>query len=190
MVYEMLRNIKPHWDRARCKSICLLTHCDLVTPYELITIHTAVYSSYFLCSTPTIIGQVIFHETTHLSMYVSVLFSAVIIDGVIPPSYHLFLYIIMVTLLSMCDFKNSSAALRLNDIVDINVLADVFGIMQSLAVISKLICYGDVLMVNSPHQWPVTRKRFPFDDVIMFGQFVIDAVTSVSLFIEMTWSDT
>ena len=22
--------------------------------------------------------------------------------------------------------------------------------------------------VNSPHQWPVTRKMFPFDDVIMF----------------------
>ena len=26
--------------------------------------------------------------------------------------------------------------------------------------------------VNSLHKWPVTRKRFPFDDVIMFGQFV------------------
>ena len=23
--------------------------------------------------------------------------------------------------------------------------------------------------VNSPHKWPVTRKMFPFDDVIMFG---------------------
>ena len=22
--------------------------------------------------------------------------------------------------------------------------------------------------VNSPHEWPVTRKMFPFDDVIMF----------------------
>ena len=22
--------------------------------------------------------------------------------------------------------------------------------------------------VNSPHKWPVTRKKFPFDDVIMF----------------------
>ena len=22
---------------------------------------------------------------------------------------------------------------------------------------------------NSPHKWPVTRKMFPFDDVIMFG---------------------
>ena len=22
--------------------------------------------------------------------------------------------------------------------------------------------------VNSPHKWPVTRKMFPFDDVIMF----------------------
>ena len=23
--------------------------------------------------------------------------------------------------------------------------------------------------VNSPHKWPVTRKMFPFDDVIMFS---------------------
>ena len=25
--------------------------------------------------------------------------------------------------------------------------------------------------VNSPHKWPVTRKMFPFDDVIMVQQF-------------------
>ena len=25
--------------------------------------------------------------------------------------------------------------------------------------------------VNSPHQWPVTRKMFPFNDVIMYGGF-------------------
>ena len=24
--------------------------------------------------------------------------------------------------------------------------------------------------VNSPHKWPVTRKLFPFDDVIMRGR--------------------
>ena len=24
--------------------------------------------------------------------------------------------------------------------------------------------------VNSPHKWPVTRKMFPFDDVIMYFQ--------------------
>ena len=24
--------------------------------------------------------------------------------------------------------------------------------------------------VNSPHKWPVTRKMFPFDDVIMYGK--------------------
>ena len=23
--------------------------------------------------------------------------------------------------------------------------------------------------VNSPHKWPVTRKMFPFDDIIMYG---------------------
>ena len=22
--------------------------------------------------------------------------------------------------------------------------------------------------VNSPHKWPVTRKKFPFDDIIMY----------------------
>ena len=26
--------------------------------------------------------------------------------------------------------------------------------------------------VNSPHKWPVTRKMFPFDDVIMCGTYV------------------
>ena len=26
--------------------------------------------------------------------------------------------------------------------------------------------------VNSPHKWPVTRKMFPFDDVIMYAQRV------------------
>ena len=25
--------------------------------------------------------------------------------------------------------------------------------------------------VNSPHKWPVTRKMFPFDDVIMYVQY-------------------
>ena len=27
--------------------------------------------------------------------------------------------------------------------------------------------------VNSPHKWPVTRKMFPFDDVIMNGNFAV-----------------
>ena len=27
--------------------------------------------------------------------------------------------------------------------------------------------------VNSPHKWPVTRKMFPFDDVIMVFQCVV-----------------
>ena len=27
--------------------------------------------------------------------------------------------------------------------------------------------------VNSTHKWPVTRKMFPFDDVIMLGEKVI-----------------
>ena len=28
--------------------------------------------------------------------------------------------------------------------------------------------------VNSPHKWPVTRKMFPFDDVIMANWKVVD----------------
>ena len=27
--------------------------------------------------------------------------------------------------------------------------------------------------VNSPHKWPVTRKMFPFDDVIMINDYPI-----------------
>ena len=33
--------------------------------------------------------------------------------------------------------------------------------------------------VNSPHKWPVTRKMFPFDDVIMCLQLFIHALTSM-----------
>ena len=31
--------------------------------------------------------------------------------------------------------------------------------------------------VNSPHKWPVTRKTFPFDDVIMFKTYFTYLVT-------------
>ena len=27
--------------------------------------------------------------------------------------------------------------------------------------------------VNSPHKWPVTRKMFPFDDIIMYTQYCL-----------------
>ena len=27
--------------------------------------------------------------------------------------------------------------------------------------------------VNSPHKWPVTREKFPFDDVIMILMFIV-----------------
>ena len=30
------------------------------------------------------------------------------------------------------------------------------------------LCVGNRGPVNSPHKWPVTRKMFPFDDVIMY----------------------
>ena len=31
--------------------------------------------------------------------------------------------------------------------------------------------------VNSPHKWPVTRKKFPFDDVIMSADRIMKSVT-------------
>ena len=35
--------------------------------------------------------------------------------------------------------------------------------------------------VNSPHQWPVTQKMFPFDDVIMiWSAFLIEALNMIS----------
>ena len=34
---------------------------------------------------------------------------------------------------------------------------------------------------NSPHKWPVTRKMFPFDDVIMFPK-------QISVYNNSTWS--
>ena len=30
--------------------------------------------------------------------------------------------------------------------------------------------------VNSPHKWPVTRKMFPFDDVIMIPVYLVNAM--------------
>ena len=41
--------------------------------------------------------------------------------------------------------------------------------------------------VNSPHKWPVTRKMFPFDDVIMYneasGTYVISSVVYLCAFV-------
>ena len=34
--------------------------------------------------------------------------------------------------------------------------------------------------VNSPHKWPVTRKKFPFDDVIMHRRYTLPVVSSLS----------
>ena len=33
--------------------------------------------------------------------------------------------------------------------------------------------------VNSPHKWPVTRKMFPFDDVIMVGLYQSTIISSL-----------
>ena len=35
--------------------------------------------------------------------------------------------------------------------------------------------------VNSPHKWPVTRKMFPFDDVIMYKQQIMPHIQLYSL---------
>ena len=40
--------------------------------------------------------------------------------------------------------------------------------------------------VNSPHKWPVSQKMFPFDDVIMFGNFDRSPVGLGSLRMEST----
>ena len=37
--------------------------------------------------------------------------------------------------------------------------------------------------VNSPHKWPVTRKMFPFDDVIMYWQTLLFPVVTQRLHI-------
>ena len=41
--------------------------------------------------------------------------------------------------------------------------------------------------VNSPHKWPVTRKMFPFDDVIMMYLDII-FVTHDQVFCEVLWA--
>ena len=41
--------------------------------------------------------------------------------------------------------------------------------------------------VNSPHKWPVTRKMFPFDDVIMFMKSRCTIFELHYEFIETDW---
>ena len=38
------------------------------------------------------------------------------------------------------------------------------------------LCAGNRGLVNSPHKWPVTRKMFPFDDVIMKSLWPSDTI--------------
>ena len=40
--------------------------------------------------------------------------------------------------------------------------------------------------VNSPHKWPVTRKTFPFDDVIMLWLFI--SMAPVALVSDLEWT--
>ena len=43
--------------------------------------------------------------------------------------------------------------------------------------------------VNSPHKWPVTRKMFPFDDVIMIQLDPgINLVVGLQPFYAMSWT--
>ena len=41
--------------------------------------------------------------------------------------------------------------------------------------------------VNSPHRWPVTRKMFPFDDVIMEKSQYINANVVSNLYLQTYW---
>ena len=43
----------------------------------------------------------------------------------------------------------------------------IMGVMASLAFVLGIHQWP----VNSPHKWPVTRKMFPFDDVIMHSEY-------------------
>ena len=43
--------------------------------------------------------------------------------------------------------------------------------------------------VNSPHKWPVTRKMFPFDDVIMYTQTNVPEMTAHWLLMEIVLAD-
>ena len=42
--------------------------------------------------------------------------------------------------------------------------------------------------VNSPHKWPVTRKMFPFDDVIM-RNIIVDFINNRQLMNSTSWGD-
>ena len=41
--------------------------------------------------------------------------------------------------------------------------------------------------VNSPHKWPVTRKMFPFDDVIMIIVILVLEHLEISLWFGSYW---
>ena len=41
--------------------------------------------------------------------------------------------------------------------------------------------------VNSPHRWPVTRKMFPFDDVIIEAQFAVGTMRKHQSFTLLAW---
>ena len=44
--------------------------------------------------------------------------------------------------------------------------------------------------VKYPHKWPVTRKMFPFDDVIMvwfFSQYLVNGILQMEFFVDLGW---
>ena len=51
--------------------------------------------------------------------------------------------------------------------IQINSLTIVYSTVYSGADQRKDQSSASLAFVNSPHKWPVTRKMFPFDDVIM-----------------------
>ena len=52
---------------------------------------------------------------------------------------------------------------------------------------ASLAFVREIYPMNSPHKWPVTRKVFPFDDVIMFLTKLEDVVTSKSRVVSKPW---
>ena len=69
---------------------------------------------------------------------------------------------------NVCEFVSHYSDVRMGAIASqITSLTIVYSIVYSDANQRKHQSSASLVPVNSPHKWPVTRKMFPFDDVIM-----------------------
>ena len=86
----------------------------------------------------------------------------------------------VVVIVHYCDVIMGAIASQITTIVYSNVYSDVdrrkYQSSASLAFVWG-IHRGPV---NSPHKWPVTRKMFPFDDVIMYAHCLRSRVTTLA----------